>query len=160
METLATPTSPLLIGIAEDETAFEFFLDEIHLGADQKHHGLRVDEYFESATAAFSLLTFIFNGRKLDHFVKWSYCVGIFDGVGKPRATARADADLDAGRGFAALVEQLVDAAQSRVGYGDEWCHRYLFVILRDGTSAQDLPQLHEILCSHFVRHRMTEGKP
>ena len=106
MERFAAAATPFLIWIAEGKPAFEFFFYIIHFAANQKNHRLGVDQH---ADAVF-----------FDDFVEFTDVIGIFDRIGQPRAAARANADLDARRRLAALVEQYMDTAQSRIGDGDD----------------------------------------
>ena len=110
MERFPAAAAPFFVGILEYEAAFEFFFDVIHLGAEQEHDGFGVDEHGDVVF--------------FHHLVELADLIGIFNRVGKPRAAARAHADLDARRWLAALGQQLADAGFSGVGNGDEWVHK------------------------------------
>lgn len=89
MKTFAAATLAFFVRVFEDEAAFKFFFDKIHLGTDEEHHRLRVDQHFHAFL--------------LHHLIELAHLVGILDGIGQAGAAARADADLDPDGGFTAL---------------------------------------------------------
>ncbi len=91
MERFTAAAAAFFIGVAEGKTAFEFVLDIIHFGADQEHHGFRVNQHLHAVT--------------LHHLVKFADLIGIFDGVGKTGAATRAYIHLDTRGGFATLID-------------------------------------------------------
>src|SRR5580693_183098 len=100
---LAAAAAALLVGIAEDKAVFELFLDVIHLGAEDEHDRLGVDQHGDSLV--------------LNDLVELALLVGIFERVTEAGAAARAHADAHAGRRLAALREQRLNPLSRRVGH-------------------------------------------
>src|ERR1700721_1439084 len=99
---LAAAAAALLVRIAEDKAGFELFLHVIHLGAEDEHDRLGIDQHGDALV--------------LDDLVEFALLVGVFEGVAEARAATRAYADAHADRGLAALREQRLDALRRRVG--------------------------------------------
>ena len=68
MEAFATAAAAFFIGITKNKAAFQLFLDVIHLSADQKHDGFRVDEHPHAIA--------------LDYLIEFTYFVGVLNRIG------------------------------------------------------------------------------
>src|SRR6185437_3381783 len=96
VEGFAAAAAPLLVGIAEGEARLDLVLDIVHLGADDEHRRLGIDQQGDPLV--------------LHDLVEFAFLISIFEGVCEARAAAAAHADADADRRLAALGEQRLDA--------------------------------------------------
>src|SRR6266446_1377475 len=103
VERFAAAAAAFLVGIAECEAALQLFLDVIHLGAEDEHDRLRIDQDRHALV--------------FDDFVELALLIGIFERVAEARATARAHADAHSCRWLAALGQQRLDALRRSVSH-------------------------------------------
>src|SRR5512146_552483 len=96
VETLAAAAAALFVRVAEDETGLQLFFDVVHLGAEDEHDRLRVDQDRHPLG--------------LDDLVELALLVGVFARVAEARAAARAHPDAHPRRRLATLGEQRLDA--------------------------------------------------
>src|SRR6185312_1690266 len=96
VEGFAAAAAALLVRIAEGEARLELVLDIVHLGADDEHRGLGVDQQGDALV--------------LHHLVEFALFVSVFERVCQARAAAAAHADADADRRLAALGQKRLDA--------------------------------------------------
>src|SRR6516165_7024156 len=99
---LAAAAATLLVWIAEGEAALQLLFDIIHLGPEDEHDRLRIDQYRHPLV--------------LDDFVVFTLLIGIFERVAEPGAAAGPHADPHADRRLAALGEQRLYALCRRIG--------------------------------------------
>src|SRR3954454_6395724 len=92
VEAFAAAAAAFFVRIAEDKAGLQLFLDVIHLGAEDEHHGFRIDQHRDPLV--------------LDDFVELALLVGIFERVAEAGAAARPHADAHADRRLAALGKQ------------------------------------------------------
>src|SRR5665213_330028 len=100
VEGFAAAAAAFFVGIAEGEAGLELVLDVVHLGADDEHRRLGIDQDGDALV--------------LHDLVEFSLIVGVFERISQARAAARAHADPDAGGILAALGEQRLDALGRR----------------------------------------------
>src|SRR6267154_1532800 len=103
VEGFTAAAATLFIRVAEGETRLQLVLDEIHLGAEDEHRRLGIDQDGDAVG--------------LDDLIELALLVGIFERVGQPRAAARAHPDADAERRLAALDEQCPDPLRRGFSY-------------------------------------------
>src|SRR3954465_1057193 len=87
VERLAATAAAFFVRIAEDKAGLQLLLDIIHLGAEDEHDGLRIDQHRDALV--------------LDDFVELALFVGVFERVAEAGAAARPDADAHADRRLA-----------------------------------------------------------
>src|SRR5260221_10364646 len=104
-EGLAAAAARLLVGILEDETALQLVLLVIHLGADQEHHGSRIDEDRHALV--------------LDDVLELLLLVGIFDEIAEPGAAARLHPDAQALHRLVGTRHQLLHPRSGSFGNRD-----------------------------------------
>src|SRR6516165_425715 len=101
VEGFAAAAAALLIRISEGEAAFQFLFDVVHLGPEDEHDRLRIDQDRHPLI--------------LDDLVEFALLVSIFERVAEPRAAAGPHADPYTNRRLAALGEQRLDALRRSV---------------------------------------------
>src|SRR6266851_852467 len=95
VERLAAAAAALFVRVAEDKARLELLLDVIHLGAEDEHDGLGVNEDRHALV--------------LDDFVEFALLVGVFDRIAEPRAAPGAHADAHPQGRLAAPGQQRLD---------------------------------------------------
>src|SRR6185436_5844631 len=102
VEGFATAAAALLVRILEHEAGLQLLLDVIHLGAEDEHRGLGVDQDRDAIL--------------LHHLVHRTLLVSELERIAEARAALGLDADANAGGRLAALVEQRLHALDRRGG--------------------------------------------
>src|SRR5262249_40267702 len=107
---LAAAATALLVRIVESEAALQLLFDVVHLGPEDEHDRLRIDQYRHPLV--------------FDDFVEFTLLVGIFDRVAEPRAAAGPHADPHADRRLAAFGEQRLYALRCSVRHRQDLLSR------------------------------------
>src|SRR3954464_12354378 len=87
VKAFAAAAAAFFVRIAEDKAGLQLLLDIIHLGAEDEHDGLRIDQHRAALV--------------LHDFVELALFVGVVERVAEAGAAARPDADAHADRRLA-----------------------------------------------------------
>src|SRR6516162_8233171 len=95
VEGFAAAAAPFLVRIMKGKAALQLLLDIIHLGAEDEHDRLRIDEDRHALV--------------FDNLVELTLFIGVFDRVAETGAAARTHANAHPDRRLAALGEERLD---------------------------------------------------